>query len=230
MSIKHFFKQLFSGISAKIQDGPLKGKKWILTSGSKFIKGTFENYKAQAFLQHFKQDYVFFDIGAHFGYFSLMANSRSKNIFSFEPRPANRRFFERHMALNKAEGVQLFPYAIGDKSGTVRFNTQTGSATGHVSSDGNLEVEMISIDEWVKLNKLPKPDFIKIDVEGGELEVIKGCTDTIMGYKPKLLIATHGEDLHQSVLNFLVKSEYQYEVLEPESERGDTEIMAIPKR
>ena len=228
MSVKHFFKQLFSGIVVKIQSGPLKGKKWIATSGSKFIKGRFETYKAKAFLEHFKEGDVFFDIGAHFGYFSLLANQKSDQIFSFEPRPANRKFFKKHMALNKAAGVQLFPYAIGDKTGTVRFNTQTGSATGHVSDDGNLEVEMIHIDEWVQNKKLPKPDFIKIDVEGGEIEVIKGCRETIYTYRPKMLIATHGDELHQSVLQFLESQNYQIEVLEPESETGDTEIMALP--
>lgn len=228
MSLKHFFKELFSGIVVKIQNGPLKGKKWIATSGSKFIKGSFETYKAKAFLEHFREGDTFYDIGAHFGYFSLMASEKSDKIFSFEPRPANRKFFEKHMRLNKVKGVQLLPYAIGDKTGTVRFNTQTGSATGHVDDNGNLEVEMIHIDQWVQNGKLPEPDFIKIDVEGGEIEVIKGCQHTISTHRPKLLIATHSDELHKAVMQFLKGQKYQTEVLEPESETGDTEILALP--
>lgn len=228
MKLKHFFKHLFSGITVAIQSGPLKGKKWIATSGSKFVKGKFETYKSNVFLKEFNDGNVFFDIGAHFGYFSLMADGLGGKVFAFEPRPGNRSFFERHMRINTAKNVTLYPYAIGDKEGTVHFNTNTGSATGHVSETGDLTVEMISMDQWVSDGKLPKPDFIKIDVEGGELEVLKGCYKTISTYKPKLLVATHSEILHKNVLSVLDQHGYSYEVLEPESSTGDTEIMAVP--
>ena len=72
MKVKHALKILFSFIIFKIRSGPLKGKKWIMTTGSKFILGTQELYKTEAFLKYFRKGDVLFNIGAHVGYFSAI--------------------------------------------------------------------------------------------------------------------------------------------------------------
>ena len=229
MKFKHFFKNLFSGITLKIKSGPLKGKKWIATSGLSFIRGDFEPYKTKAFLDSYKPGMVLYDIGAHIGYFSIMAsaiNQAKGQIYSFEPRPSNRAFFEKHAELNGASDIKLFPYAVGDKEGKVRFNTHAGSATGHVSESGNIELDMINIDNWINTGKLPSPDYIKIDVEGGEIDVLKGCQNIIETKHPILLVATHSIDLHTWVCNFLDIKNYKYKILNPDFAKGDTEIIA----
>ncbi len=229
MSIKHFFKNLLVNVTVPIRKGPLAGKRWIISSGSNFLKGDFEPYKTAAFLESYKKGMVFFDIGAHIGHFSLLAsdiNAGEGQIFSFEPRPSNQRFFKKHMEINGAKDVTLFPFAVGQSNTKVRFNTHAGSATGHVANDGNIEVELVHLDQWVAENKLPMPDYLKIDVEGGEIEVLKGCSEMISKYHPILLVATHGPELHQFTCDFLDRNNYEYQILNPDSIKGDTEILA----
>lgn len=230
MKLKHIIKNLFSGITLPIQSGPLKGKRWIATSGKKFITGKFEEYKTKAFLDHFKKGSVFYDIGAHIGYFSAIAcsiNQESGHVYAFEPRPDNARFYLRHMAINGFSNFTLTRAAVAAHEGTLRFNANTGTATGHLSETGNLTVEVVAVDQLVNSGKLPPPDFIKIDVEGGEIEVLKGCEQTISKHKPKLLIATHGPETHNYVVHFLNTHAYRFNMLNQDGIKGDTEIMAI---
>ena len=231
MGVKHLFKELFSFILVKIKAGPLKGMKWILTSGGRFISGTHEPYKSKAIMNNFTKGTVFFDIGAHFGYYSAIAamlNQGEGQVFAFEPRPMNARFFRKHMNINRFVNVVLFETAVGEADGEVMFDTRYGSATGRVSEKGNIKIRQVSIDRMVKDKILPLPGFIKIDVEGGEVEVLKGLKDVVASCRPKMLVATHNTLCHEYVVNFMEENGYQFEILNPESDKGDTEIMGIP--
>ena len=232
MKLKHIFKILFSGIYVKIKAGPLKGKKWIATSGGNFVQGDQETYKTDAFTKNFSAGDVFFDIGAHFGYYSAIAaliNNGSGKIFAFEPRSMNAGFFRKHMKINDFKNVTLIEAAVGESDKDVHFDTGHGSATGHVSSDGDLSVKQVSIDRMVEDGSLPVPGFIKIDVEGGEIEVLKGSKKVISKYKPKMIIATHNPECYQYVIDFLNRNMYRFDVLNPDPIKGDTEIVALPQ-
>jgi hypothetical protein len=111
--------------------------------------------------------------------------------------------------------------------GEAKFNTNTGSATGHLDEKGDITVKIISVDKMFREGKLPAPTFMKIDVEGGEIEVLKGCREVIEQCKPKLLIATHDEEKHSFVIDFLEKNNYDFEILNRDGIKGDTEIMAV---
>ncbi len=232
MIVKHFFKQLFGFIPLTIQSGPLSGKRWSLTSGGNFIRGNYESYKTEAILKNFVKGDIFLDIGAHFGYFSAIAatiNGYTGKVFAFEPRPMNIQFFKRHMRLNNWNNVVLFETAVGDEEKMVLFDSRHGSATGKVSEKGNLLVRQVSIDKMYERGDVPLPTFIKIDVEGGEIEVLKGLVNVISAGRPKIIVATHNDVCHNFVTNFLKNKNYRFEILNPERRKGDTEIIALPE-
>jgi FkbM family methyltransferase len=232
MKIKHAFKIFFSWIFIKVKAGPLAGKKLIITSGAKYLLGTQEVYKTEAFINNFNKGDIFFDIGAHIGYYSAIAamiNGGTGEIFAFEPRAMNARFFRKHMKMNDFKNVTLFEAAVGDSEGDVKFDTGHGSATGHVSPRGRMKVKQVSIDKMLNEGSLPVPDFIKIDVEGGEMEVLKGLAGIISNHHPKILIATHNKNCHSYALDFLRKYGYRLEILNPCCFRGDVEIIALPQ-
>lgn len=233
MKVKHAFKVLFSWIFIRVKAGPLTGRKWIITSGAKYILGTQEVYKTEAFIKNFKKGEILFDIGAHVGYFSAMAaliNNGTGGVFAFEPRPMNAMFFRKHMKKNKFQNVSLFEAAVGDSEKTVKFDPGKGSATGHVSTGGRMKVRQVSIDKMLKEGLLPVPDFIKIDVEGGEIEVLKGLTEIISNHHPKILVATHNKECHNYAVDFLERNSYKLDILNPGYLKGDTEIFAITER
>jgi FkbM family methyltransferase len=228
-TITHFFKDLFSFLTIRISNGPLAGKKWIATSGSHFVKGDFEPYKTEAFLKIIEPEDVFFDIGAHFGYFSIIAADKgAKKVFAFEPRPSNTKFLKKHLVLNEVPNVTLVEAAVAASEGYGKFNTKTGSALGHLDKMGDLEVKVVNLDEMVRKELLPKPDLIKIDVEGGEMEVLNGIREIVRTCRPRLLVATHSQSLHDFVINFLEENNYTYRILNQDGKHGDTEIVATP--
>lgn len=227
--IKHLFKDRLGFLTWKVRKGPLKGKKWSVVAGLKFLNGRFEPYKTKAFLQMINKNDVFFDIGGHVGYFSSMASevmSEKGQVVAFEPRPLNARFFRRHIKINALENVTLYQAAVGKEETEASFDINQGTATGKLDPEGDITVKVVCIDDMVDRKELPAPDFIKIDVEGGETDVLKGCEQTIEKYKPKLLLATHSDTLFKNCTEWLSKRGYQYRVLNRDGIKGDTEIMA----
>jgi FkbM family methyltransferase len=132
------------------------------------------------------------------------------------------------MRMNNFQSVRLFEMAVGETSREVRFDPGRGSATGHVSKNGRLSVKQVSIDKMVNDGSIPAPDFIKIDVEGGEREVLIGSKNVISSFRPKMIVATHNTECHEYVVDFLQQNNYMIEVLNPDSLKGDTEIVALP--
>ncbi len=231
MKLKHKMKSVLSGICVRIWSGPLKGKRWSFTSGLKFIRGNYEQYKTDAFLETFTPGSIFFDIGAHVGYFSSIAaviNNGTGWVYSFEPRPMNIQFFRRHIEVNSFKNVTLIDAAAGQYDGFVQFDDRHGSATGFVSGKGNMKVKQVSVAGLIKNGMLPSPDFIKIDVEGGEISVLTDLDEFISLNRPKMLVATHGKECQDFTEAFLGKNNYSFRILNPEAVSGDTEIIAIP--
>lgn len=68
----------------------------------------------------------------------------------------------------------------------MNFQT-TGEGSAKVASEGNDRIEVVSLDSYIK----EKVTFIKMDIEGAELEALKGCQNTIKKYRPKLAISVY---------------------------------------
>jgi FkbM family methyltransferase len=231
-SLRHRLKYWLSGITVPIRGGPLKGKRWAVVTGTKFLDGSYETYKAGALIDHLNEGDTVIDVGAHVGYFTAIASlavGPKGRVFSFEPRPLNYRYLTRHIAVNDLSNTRAFQLGIAATSGNRRFDVSSGTGTGRISADGSLEIQTVSLDEEVEAGRLPAPDLIKIDVEGGELEVLAGSESVIQDHRPRLLVATHGDATHPGVIEFLDRQNYAYEVLDPGGVAGDVEIMAVPR-
>jgi FkbM family methyltransferase len=228
---KDILKFLVQPIMLTIKNGPLKGKKWIAASGIKFIRGTYEQYKTDAYLRHLHAGDVVYDVGAHVGYYTALAATmvgQRGQVIAFEPRPVNFSYLKRHIRTNGLPNVKLIEASVGDKAGAVRFHNKTGTGTGRVASDGRISVRMVCLDELFARGEIPPPNFIKIDVEGGEVEVLKGAGTVVARARPVILVATHGSREHAFVEQFLDSHNYTYTVLDQGGAKGDIEILAVP--
>ena len=131
-------------------------------------------------LSHVKQFRVSVDIGANFGLWSHTLEQQFGQNFAVEP-------IELHCEYLKinAPATQIFHTALGTESGTVmmqRFPDNYGKT--RVSSQGDVKVPLQRLDD---LN-LPPADFIKIDVEGFELQVLQGGEQYIKLSYPVLVV------------------------------------------
>jgi FkbM family methyltransferase len=187
--------------------GKLKGKKLFVKSGSiRYILGIYEPNKAKLFEKFIQRGKVFYDIGAHIGYFTLMASllvGESGKVISFEPNPQNIGYLRKHMKINNRNNVTIIEAAVSSKNGVAFFDNDKPSIRGHLSPNGKLKVKTISIDSLIKFIELPPPNFIKIDAQGAELQVLKGAKQTLLEYDPILFFATHSGKLHNDCICFL---------------------------
>jgi len=130
------------------------------------------------------------DVGAHVGnhtlFFSLMLGMRT---IAFEPNPATHALLEANVRENGVGAVcKLRNAAIGSETGRVAVQSASENNTGmaRVRPDAAGDVPLVRLDE--ELTDEPRIDIIKIDVEGWELEVLRGAPRVIAVHRPVLYI------------------------------------------
>lgn len=189
-----------------VMKGPLKGYAWSTASSYEYLLGNYEDPETiKTFLSWLKPDSVFYDLGGNAGFYSLLANRviSTGRIYSFEPSPAAQEVFQQHVKRNSRfiqhQNIRLLPYALSDAEKQVEFSNDSLQQDGNTyitaspvfdNAEGFLTIPCYSVDGLLTL-KYDKPDVIKIDVEGAELDVLKGAIQTLQQYKPNILLATH---------------------------------------
>jgi FkbM family methyltransferase len=125
------------------------------------------------------------DIGANLGgYTVLLAQwvGPGGRVHAFEPAPGAREGLMRHVALNGVSGhVVVHPEALSAGAGKARFRARGIQGDNRLVSDGaadGIDVSTTSIDDFCLANAV-RPGFIKLDVEGAELDVLRGARATI---------------------------------------------------
>jgi len=142
-------------------------------------------------------DYVI-DAGANLGIFSIFASQRvgeNGMVYAFEPVEEIRDFSLREsVRLNNVLNIQIEPYALGGADKKIRFfldDYNIGGSSGFESRGHEEIVEQITLDKFVKENNIQKINFIKIDVEGMERNLLTGAESTIKKFKPKIAICIY---------------------------------------
>ena len=170
-----------------------------------------------------KEDSYFYDVGANIGLYSWLFRKLSSNrkILAFEPDPKNFELLQMTKENSKIKNINLFNIALSNRMETVSFQQDTlTSATGMIS-DGQTpwiekylgqETNSIQVNTDYLDNKTFKtqdPSLIKIDVEGHELEILRGGEKKLSQCKPLLLIESFPPNLDR-VVNFLTKLGYKF--------------------
>lgn len=195
-----------------------------MATRSNFLLGTYEPEQTKLFAEMVKPGDVVFDVGAHFGYYTLLASKivgPKGRVVAFEPSPGNLARLYRHIELNDRKNMTVLELAVSDHEGTARFETRTGSGVGHLADDGPLEVKLTTLDS---LRDLPLPNVMKIDVEGAEVGVLTGAKSLLERARPIIFLSLHGDDLKARCMEMLAKLGYSFQSIEP------MEIVAIPPK
>lgn len=196
------------------------------------IRSEYENYLAVILQQNLKEGDVFFDIGAHYGLWSLYSSMLVGNegkVLGFEPSDAY-----QYLEINfkKYKNCTSVNQGISDEDNSMTFYSQGCSTSGSlikeitdINKNFSPDIEITEksivvnkIDSYCKKNAI-FPDLIKIDVEGHEYKVIEGASQ-ILNYKsPKLIIEIHPPQLEyegktdKDVLQLLKSYSYEYKII-----------------
>jgi FkbM family methyltransferase len=225
-------KLIPKGMVLPILQGQLRGKKWIVGAGEHgYWLGSYEYNKRLAFERLVGPGMVVYDIGANVGYFSLLASvlaGPEGQVVAFEPLPRNIRYLQQHLQINHLENVRIIEAAVADHDGQAAFNLGPSSAMGYLASDGDVKVQMVSLDTLLAEGQLDPPDVIKLDVEGAEYEALRGGRDLLEAHRPLLFLDTHGRKAHHFTVALLDELGYRFEILDGKSMQTSRELIAFP--
>lgn len=196
----------FDWLTYRTRHGLCKGmkRKGGLGFLPEWLIGHGETKEAQFFRGMELEGKVVFDVGAFQGLTALFFSQAARMVIAFEPNPSNCARAFQNILVNRLDNVFLFNTAVDEKSGELSLvyresMAARGSADQAIAeraarenpSSKSITVPAVSLDEIVSAG-LPAPDFIKIDVEGMEMRVIRGARDILSTHHPSLYVEIHG--------------------------------------
>ena len=177
------------------------GMKCIIRNKSDSI-AFFENY----FLKvnnpnkkfEIKKEDIVIDIGSHIGYFTIYAanNADQGLVYSIEPYKESFKILEKNLKLNNLTNVKLFNAAISKVTEQITLYIDKKNHIGNSIFETNETIESEKVDsfslkDFVNNNKIEKIDFLKIDCEGAEFEILLNFDKELMKKINKISAEVH---------------------------------------
>ncbi len=209
---------------ARILSGPNAGMYFSMPrlERASFVLGTYERHVVAVMRARLTEGMVAFDVGANAGYFSLvmarLVSARGR-VVAFEPDPKNVKALRANIAANCLSNVTCVAKAVSDTSGPVSFATFDYSLVGQIATEHTpddaavLEVDGVTLDDYVYENGCAPPHFIKIDVEGAEHKVLYGASRVLKQARPVVVAEVRGGTMWEEIKAFVVAHGYEPLVL-----------------
>src|SRR6266403_4276189 len=214
LSFKFVCLQVFGVVPVRL---PLGG--WWLAyddiCGNKILDGRFENAECCFVAGLLRPGMTVLDIGAHHGLYTLLAARRvgsNGRVVAFEPSPGERRKLALNMRLNRCANVKIEDCALGSSDSEADFFLVDGIETGcnslrppNVKEPSRVvRVPVNVLDSCFKLRDIDHVDFIKMDVEGGEWEVLKGAI-RLLDRRPRPIILCEVQEIRTEPWGYKAK-------------------------
>lgn len=169
------------------------GRSYSVQSDDEYLtgmNGTFEPETAELFTILAAGSRVAFDVGANIGCTALLLSHLAKQVHAFEPSSSTHHFLA--MNTRQVGNVTTHCIGLGAKPKFTELTFAANNRSGGFVSEGTAtpgghvteRIEVRTLDKVVKHYGITDIDFIKLDVEGFELEVLKGAVETLRRYRP----------------------------------------------
>jgi FkbM family methyltransferase len=203
-----------------------------------FVYGTWEPDVVNTVVSTVKAGATAIDIGAHIGYYTLLLAKcvgPAGRVISFEPLPVNLSLLRKNVQLNDLQQVQVKAQAVFSRNEeltiTVPDHAPNSGEASVLPVEGatQFRVAATTLDSFCSSTGC-RPDFLKMDVEGAEYDVLLGAKETIAQSRPKMLIELHHFDgnLAANLVPELLAS-WNYEIRWIDRSHMTSHILALPR-
>jgi FkbM family methyltransferase len=203
------------------------------------VRGVHEPMVQEAMRRILRPGDVCWDVGANIGFHSLIAarlvGSRGQ-VYAVDPEPGNVAAVAVNARINGLANVTPIQAAATASSGPVKVVavrdtlwTRLATVGDHPLSRQELTTRGVALDDLVRVDGLTPPDLVKMDVEGGELEVLAGMSGLLAERRPALIVEMHGKTAQ--VVELLRSAGYELINLdgpEPPESQPEIHLLAQP--
>jgi FkbM family methyltransferase len=185
--------------TGEIRRAERRGIVWELDLGSYldcrlYYMGVHEPWETRFVERVTKPGFVFFDVGANIGYFTLLSAKRMGagcQVHSFEPSSEEFAKLSRNVRLNRFSMIHLNQLAVSDVPGKVYMTETRSAGTTRIATKTDtpaIEVQAVSLDSYVETLGISRLDMIKVDIEGAEYKFLLGAFRTLKRFRPLMII------------------------------------------
>jgi FkbM family methyltransferase len=236
----------------------LSPRQWgtFLSHGFKAAAQQHHQELAPLFRRLVPADAVIFDVGAHAGQFAkLFARLAPQGtVYSFEPGFYARAILMLSLALNRVTNVTVFPLALGSAAGVtqlrmpIKASGSYGFGLSHLGTaerDGRAahveSVDVVTLDAFCAFLSLARLDLIKADIEGWELQMLRGAAATLRRFRPLLWLEivdaqlARAGDSRNALWTFLSQEHYRPHRVTAQGDitrleaAGDGDVLWVPE-
>lgn len=221
-------------VRARVRSGPLEGMTLDIDPRvqADVVVGAYERRLSRHVRGILRPGDAAFDVGSHLGYFGILmatAVGAGGRVVCFEPDPGLHEALEGNVARNRglmSAEVSVARLAVGATRGKTSFEAGGHSTRGRLTDTGGVEVDVVTLDDAVE--RFGRPRFVKVDVEGGELDVLTGAPALVASKDAAFGIEIHSRELGVRCEALLAGAGYDCRFV-TEAGRAETYLLAEPR-
>jgi FkbM family methyltransferase len=197
-----------------------------------YALGTAEPRVQRALAGALRPGMTVYDIGCNVGFFTIIAARAvgpTGRVLAFDPVPDNVRAARRNAERNGQANVEVHAVAVGARDETGRFAADARSAgRGRLvaSGAGDFAVRVVALDGPIARGELPRPDLIKLDIEGGEADALAGLQRTLREHRPLVVVEVH---VTEPAVRAALGPGYELRRLDPGGPDDNAHYLATPR-
>lgn len=163
-----------------------------------FFTGEYERGTNRVLEQYVKDGDVVIEAGANMGSETLLLSRLTGNgkVYGFEPNPYTFDRLKTNVSINELANVEVYDLAVGEKNGEISFNIypknfcNAGMSSKYMDTPltRKITVNQQTLDSFVESHNINKVDFLKMDIQGAEMDLLAGAATMIARFKPTIFL------------------------------------------
>jgi FkbM family methyltransferase len=225
--VSHRVLPMDEKVWARIENGPGQGL-WLELNprtGQNYLRGDAEQTVQKILVERLRSGMVFYDLGANIGLFTLLAArlvGDSGKVFSFEPDPENTSRLRRNIQRNGFANVTIVEKGVWSTTTKLNFVISGADSPDHgvgkfVAAQNDTAgalTQCVSLDDFTQGSSVPPPDALKCDVEGAEVEALRGGTKLLQSRHPWIVCEMHSDANRRAAIELLNNFGYTVNALD----------------